>query len=69
MNKSWTKYGGGRGGNEAIYKGNDWYCQSCSRLMSKDDTVFTFRHDVICLRVCQECAANDCEEFRHKLQT
>ncbi len=67
MNKSWTKYGGPRGGNEAIYNTKDWYCQSCQKKMDANDVCFNYYHNAIYLSVCQQCASNDCEPVRRRL--
>lgn len=67
MNKSWTKYGGGRGGNEAIYNDRDWYCQSCQRAKTVEDTVFTYYHNALFLRICESCAGDDCAPLKRRL--
>jgi len=64
MNKSWSKYGGARTGNEAIFKSKDWFCQCCGKQKSKDDLVFSYVWNEENLRICEECAENDCEKLQ-----
>lgn len=66
-NKGWSKYGGGMGGNEAIYKQSDWYCQSCQSFQYKETIVFTHYHNGEWLRVCEGCANDDCEEITKRV--
>lgn len=63
---SWTKYGGARTGNEAIFKTKDWFCQCCGERKGKDDIVFSYDWVDEKLRVCEDCAFDDCQKLQTK---
>ena len=60
---SWSKYGGGRGGNQSSTN-SDWYCQRCAK--HQEIGTIAFLDEVLpgeYIKVCGECILKTQRKF------